>query len=119
MTDYVGKKMREDEDRLIREILESAAASEQPEKIDDSIAQGKRMNWIKVEDRLPPLDAWIMGYGSVADEPAKYFQTVVKASWDYYRKEMIYDARPTGCSCCDASIDITHWMPLPNSPDLI
>jgi hypothetical protein len=67
--------------------------------------------WIKVEDRLPPLNTIVMtwGYGC-ADEDGKWCQ----AYYSYSRHSGSWQE----LDCCGDYFDWkpTHWMPLPEAP---
>ena len=69
-------------------------------------SKGKSTEWISVEDRLPELNTWVVGYRK-ARKPFICQWRIVK--------EDLYN----GTACMDTDNNFrspTNWMPLPQPP---
>jgi len=65
------------------------------------------MNWIKVEDELPSYDKLVLVYECTHENirTGLLYRTDGKGHHWYDRNE-------------EYSLDVTHWMPLPKTPEL-
>jgi len=72
--------------------------------------------WIKIEDKLPEINQWVISYGSNGHNCPKYIamtQFCYNANTGYY-----WNLLSSGCGCCDTDMKIvTHWMTEPNFPE--
>ena len=74
------------------------------------------MNWVRIKDRLPELDQWVLAYGNKND--FTYTISVVQYIYIDSIDEYFWNMLSSGCGCCDVDLTgVTHWMPLPESPE--
>ena len=79
------------------------------------------MEWISVEDRLPPLDriVWLFRpkYG-----PFIGCRTDDGDGWlwaNSYGSQYWHEGKWEGDAEIDDDYDVTHWMPLPDPPERV
>jgi hypothetical protein len=65
--------------------------------------EGEKMEWINVEDKLPKEDVTVLTFSTNYPEDPVIFEYLVCMSED--GEPLWYD-----------SINVTHWMPLPEPP---
>lgn len=66
------------------------------------------MRWIKVEDKLPPVDIPVLFYaGRIIFGEYTYYGGRDRDDYRWCEDHMGYQAVP----------DVTHWMPLPCRPE--
>lgn len=71
------------------------------------------MKWISVEDRLPDGNQYILSYGK--NHCGTPICLCIYEILDHWQGFSILQS---GCGCCDEDHkNVTHWMPLPDSPD--
>ena len=67
------------------------------------------MEWISVKDKLPEIEEYVIAYSPT-------FEDSIFAKLEYENNL----SQNTNWTCNGwASIYVTHWMPLPNSPNNI
>ena len=75
------------------------------------------MTWISVEDRLPEIDQEVLIYLEKDDD--KYIVVAQLSKWCYNQWAYSYGLK--GFYDLDPKIEdaiITHWMPLPDKPEI-
>lgn len=71
----------------------------------DAATEQAQPEWISVEDRLPPVDEWVLFFDGD--------RTMDTSNCPIYMDKL--DKR--GEALCNYLHNYTHWMPLPNQPE--
>lgn len=80
------------------------------------------MKWISVKDENPEINEKTLNSSDVLvfdSSGTQYVGYLIFYPIAGYRKKEEYkwSDRSTGCGCCSENLDVTHWMPLPESPE--
>ena len=66
------------------------------------------IDWISVEDRLPPLDKRVIAFGGYYGAGSAHYTADFDGN-DYWQCHFVL---PT----TNKYVEVTHWMPLPEPP---
>lgn len=73
-------------------------------------------DWIKVEDRLPAIEDWVIAHGYNGHN--RGITALVQYCYNDHTKRFFWNLLSSGCGCCDTDLEnVTHWMPEPNPPE--
>ncbi len=83
-------------------------------------------NWINVKDKLPDIKEHIgvdIEYQDVLvldSDQQMYVAYLTKRGISGFRtvEQYSWEERSTGCGCCAKPLTPTHWMPLPELPNI-
>jgi hypothetical protein len=76
------------------------------------------MEWISIKDKLPSFDQEVLAIGRRRYEEGSFKESLSIRLCTFYQKSRFRDYQwifNTHC-CDDYLIEVTHWMPLPESP---
>ncbi len=65
--------------------------------------------WVSVKEKLPKLNVLVLIFDGSNTDVGFYTYNEIKNSHDWMPIS-------SGCGCCDAEINATHWMELPEAP---
>ena len=78
------------------------------------------MEWISVKDRFPEINEKSQSSVDVlisCSDGILVARVIFYKAMGYKKEDTYYwSEQSTGCGCCAASIEPTHWMPLPEPP---
>jgi len=72
------------------------------------------MEWINIDDQMPPQGEWILTYGKSFERHDSNSHVMVTR----LSEQGNFDILSSGCGCCDdCQSGVTHWMFLPKAPE--
>ena len=78
-------------------------------------AEASKDAWISVEERLPELEAVVLGV-SHGGTLGVYSRVDDGEGWLWYRQTWQWNLADASGFDCDDDYQLTHWMPLPKAP---
>ena len=73
------------------------------------------MEWVKCSDRLPEKGEYVLAYGHYPINdwyPNPRYETAICEA----KEGNEWPLFSSGCGCCDGSLFVSYWQPLPEPP---